>query len=144
MRVVVQRVLSSSVEVNNRQVGKINQGLTLLVGFHQDDTIDKLDKMVRKIVNLRIFDDSNHIMNKSVLDIDGSILSVSQFSLYADTKKGNRPSYKQAMKSEDAVKLYDEFNKRLKEYIEVETGIFGSDMKLNIENDGPITIILEE
>lgn len=144
MKVVIQRVLSSSVEVNHKIVGKIDQGLTLLVGFNKDDDVTKLDKIIHKIINLRIFDDSNHIMNKSVLEVGGKILSVSQFTLYADTKKGNRPSYANAMHREKAIELYDEFNQRLSKYIEVETGIFGSEMKLNIENDGPITIILEE
>lgn len=144
MKVVIQRVLSSSVEVENKIVGKIEKGLTLLVGFKVDDDISKLDKMIKKIINLRIFDDLNGVMNKSVLDIDGKILSVSQFSLYADTKKGNRPSYINAMNRENAIKLYDEFNNKLSKYIEVQTGIFGSDMKLKIENDGPITIIIEE
>lgn len=144
MKVVAMRVLSSSVEVDKKTVGKINQGLALLVGFQIDDNISKLDKMIQKIINLRIFDDCNHIMNQSVLDIGGKILSVSQFTLYADTKKGTRPSYSKAMKKDEAVKLYDEFNRRLGKYIEVETGIFGSNMKLKIENDGPVTIILEE
>lgn len=144
MKVIVQRVLSSSVAVDGKTVGKINQGLTLLVGFHVEDDIAKIDKMIKKIINLRIFNDENHRMNQSVLDIGGKILSISQFTLYADTKKGNRPSYIHAMKSEEAMKLYNEFNDRLSKYIEVETGIFGSNMKLTIENDGPVTIILEE
>lgn len=144
MKVVVQRVLSSSVAVDGKTVGLINQGLTLLVGFHVEDDVAKIDKMIKKIINLRIFDDEDHRMNLSVLDIEGKILSISQFTLYADTKKGNRPSYIHAMKSEEAMKLYNEFNDRLSKYIEVETGIFGSNMKLTIENDGPVTIILEE
>ena len=144
MKVVIQRVLSSSVEVDNKIVGKINEGLTILVGFSKNDTYDKIDKIVNKIIKLRIFDDNNHIMNKSILDIGGSILSISQFTLYANVKKGNRPSYIDAMKSSEAEKLYDYFNNELSKYIEVKQGIFGSNMKLNIENNGPVTIIIEE
>lgn len=144
MKVVIQRVLSSSVEVDNKIVGKINEGLTILVGFSKNDTYEKIDKIVKKIIKLRIFDDNNHIMNKSILDIGGSILSISQFTLYANVKKGNRPSYIDAMKSSEAEKLYDYFNNELSKYIEVKQGIFGSNMKLNIENNGPVTIIIEE
>ena len=144
MKVVIQRVLSSSVEVDNKIVGKINEGLTILVGFSKNDTYEKIDKIVNKILKLRIFDDNNHIMNKSILDIGGSILSISQFTLYANVKKGNRPSYIDAMKSSEAEKLYDYFNNELSKYIEVKQGIFGSNMKLNIENNGPVTIIIEE
>lgn len=144
MKVVVQRVLSSSVEVNHKIVGNIDRGLTLLIGFHKSDDIAKLDKLIQKIIHLRIFDDSNQVMNQSVLDIDGQVLSISQFTLYADTKKGNRPGYSQVMSKDKAVQLYNEFNRRLGKYIEVQTGIFGSNMKLKIENDGPVTIILEE
>lgn len=144
MKVVIQRVLSSSVEVDNKIVGKINEGLTILVGFSKNDTYEKIDKIVNKIIKLRIFDDNNHIMNKSISDIGGSILSISQFTLYANVKKGNRPSYIDAMKSSEAEKLYDYFNNELSKYIEVKQGIFGSNMKLNIENNGPVTIIIEE
>ncbi len=144
MKVVIQRVLSSSVEVDNKIVGKINEGLTILVGFSKNDTYEKIDKIVNKIIKLRIFDDNNHIMNKSILDIGGSILSISQFTLYANVKKGNRPSYIDAMKSSEAEKLYDYFNNELSKYTEVKQGIFGSNMKLNIENNGPVTIIIEE
>ena len=143
MRVVVQRSLESSVLVNNEEVGKINKGLVLLVGFHVNDSLDKIDYMIKKILKLRIFDDDNGVMNKSIIDIKGEILSISQFTLYADTTNGNRPSYINSMKSKDAKKLYNIFNNKLRESIKVETGIFGSDMKLNITNDGPVTIILE-
>ena len=141
MRVVVQRSLESSVLVNNEEVGKINKGLVLLVGFHVNDSLDKIDYMIKKILKLRIFDDDNGVMNKSIIDIKGEILSISQFTLYADTTNG--PSYINAMKSKEAEKLYNIFNNKLRESIKVETGIFGSDMKLNITNDGPVTIILE-
>ncbi len=143
MRVLVQRSLNSSVEVNNEIVGKINYGLVLLVGFSVTDTTKRNRLLNKKILNLRIFNDENQVMNKSILDIDGEILSISQFTLYADTKKGNRPSYLNSMKNDEAKILYDEFNDKLKEYTKVETGIFGADMKVNIINDGPITIILE-
>ena len=143
MRVLVQRSLKSSVSVNNKIVGSIDSGLVLLVGFTDGDNSEKIDYLVKKVLNLRIFDDENGIMNKSVLDVNGSILSISQFTLYADTKKGNRPSYIDALSGDRAIKLYHEFNNKLKEYINVETGIFGADMKVNINNDGPITILLE-
>ena len=144
MRVLVQRSKSSSVLVDDKVVGKIDFGYVLLVGFTDTDTKEKIDKMVRKILHLRIFDDNNGIMNESILDHNGSILLVSQFTLYADAKKGNRPSYIKALNSKDAVKLYDYFNQELGKYIKVETGIFGADMQVNITNDGPITILLEE
>ena len=143
MKVLVQRSLESSVSVNNKVVGSIDKGLVLLVGFTHTDTSYDIDYLVKKVVNLRIFDDENGIMNKSILDVGGSILSVSQFTLYADTKKGNRPSYINAMGGENATKLYDEFNEKLSEFVKVEKGVFGADMKVSITNDGPVTIILE-
>ncbi|MBQ9019232.1 MAG: D-tyrosyl-tRNA(Tyr) deacylase [Bacilli bacterium] len=143
MRILVQRSLDSKVEVNNKVVGKINDGLVLLVGFTDGDTIDSIKYLVNKVINLRIFDDENGVMNKNILEVKGSVLSISQFTLYADTKKGNRPSYIKAMKGEEATKLYDLFNEELKKYVSVETGIFGADMKVSIKNDGPCTILLE-
>ncbi len=144
MRVLVQRSLESSVSVNAKIVGHIDKGLVLFVGFTHNDTIEDIKYLVRKILNLRIFDDTNGVMNKSVIDTCGSILSVSQFTLYASTKKGNRPSYIEALNGNEAIKLYDLFNQELrKNNINVETGIFGSDMKVSITNDGPITILLE-
>lgn len=143
MRIVVQRSLKSSVCVNNDIVGSIDKGLVLLIGFTDGDTSTDIDYMVKKVTNLRIFDDENGIMNKSILDVGGSILSISQFTLYAETKKGNRPSYINAMKGENAIKLYNEFNDKLSEYVGVEKGIFGADMEVSITNDGPVTIILE-
>ena len=144
MKVLIQRSKSSSVLVDEKVVGKIDFGYVLLVGFTDTDTKEKIDKMVRKILHLRIFDDNNGVMNESILDHNGSILLVSQFTLYADAKKGNRPSYIKALNSKDAVKLYDYFNQELGKYIKVETGVFGADMQVNITNDGPITILLEE
>ena len=145
MKVVVQRVKKASVEVNEKIVGKIDNGVLLLVGFTYDDDVEKLKWMARKIVNLRIFDDENGVMNLSLKDVGGSILSVSQFTLYADPKKGNRPSYINALKGEEAVVLYDKFNEILRDDdIKVETGIFGEEMEVNLINDGPITIIVEK
>ena len=143
MRILVQRSLNSSVSVNNEIVGKIQKGLVLFVGFTNNDTEKEIDYLINKVLNLRIFDDENGVMNKSILDVGGEILSISQFTLYADTKKGNRPSYIDAMKNENASILYDLFNNKLKEKINVETGVFGADMKVNIINDGPVTIMLE-
>lgn len=144
MRVVVQRVKSSRVKVNEEIVGSIDKGLLVLVGFTHDDNIDKIKWMVNKIINLRVFDDENGIMNKSVCDIGGSVLSVSQFTLYADSNKGNRPSYINAMNQEEASKLYDIFNKELSDKINTQTGIFRADMQVELINDGPITIIIEK
>ena len=143
MRVLVQRSLTSSVSVNSKVVGSIDKGLVLLVGFTEDDDSTKIDYLVNKVLNLRIFDDEAGVMNKSILDVGGSILSISQFTLYADTKKGNRPSYINALGGDKATLLYDEFNNKLREQIHVETGVFGADMKVNITNDGPVTILLE-
>ena len=143
MRVLVQRSLESSVSVDGKVVGSIDKGLVLLVGFTHDDDSSKIDYLINKVLNLRIFDDEDGVMNKSILDVGGSILSISQFTLYADTKKGNRPSYINAMSGDKSTLLYDEFNKKLKESIHVETGIFGADMKVSITNDGPVTILLE-
>lgn len=143
MKILVQRSLESSVSVNNKTVGKIDKGMVIFVGFSKTDGSSQIDYLINKILNLRIFDDENGIMNKNILDVNGKILSISQFTLYADTRKGNRPSYINSMNHIDAEKLYNEFNQKLSKYITVETGIFRSDMKVNITNDGPITIILE-
>ena len=130
MRVLVQRSGNSSVTIDNEVVGKIDGGLVLFVGFTEGD-------------DLRIFPDENDVMNKSILDYGGSILSISQFTLYADTHKGNRPSYIEALRGEESTKLYDLFNEELRKYVEVETGRFGADMIVNITNIGPTTILLE-
>lgn len=143
MKVVVQRVKRASVEVEKKIVGKINEGFMLLVGFTEGDDYNTILEMVKKIVNLRIMDDEDGVMNKSILDTKGSILSISQFTLYADTKKGNRPSYVNAMKGDKASPLYDLFNEELRKYVPVETGIFGNEMLVSLDNDGPVTIILE-
>ncbi len=145
MKIIVQRCTNAQVTVDNKIVGKIDKGLMLLVGFTHTDNSSNIDYMVDKVLNLRIFDDENGVMNKSLLDVNGSILSISQFTLYADTQKGRRPSYVNALSGDKATKLYDEFNKKIKEKdINIETGIFGADMKVNLTNDGPVTIILEK
>jgi len=143
MRVVVQRSKYSKVEVLGKLVNEIDKGLVLLVSFTQGDDSSNIDKMVRKIGNLRIFDDDAGVMNKSILDVGGSILSISQFTLYGDASKGNRPSYVKALGGSEAIKLYDEFNMKMNEIVETKPGIFGEDMLVSIENDGPITILLE-
>lgn len=144
MRCIVQRVKKASCKVDGKITGEIDYGYMVLVGFTYGDTIDNIKAMVNKIVNLRIMDDENNVMNKSILDINGSILSISQFTLYADTKKGNRPSYIDAMKGEESIKLYDLFNEELRKYVHVETGIFGADMDISLINHGPTTIMLEK
>lgn len=145
MKVVVQRSKKSKVTINNKVNGSINKGYVLLVGFTHSDTTDIVDKMINKILNLRIFEDENDIMNKSLLDINGNILSISQFTLYGDASKGRRPSYIKALGGDKAIVLYDEFNNKLREKgIEVGTGIFGADMKVSLINDGPVTILLEK
>lgn len=143
MKVIVQRSNNSNVLVDKKQVGAINKGMVLLVGFNINDTIKDIEYIVNKVLNLRIFDDEKGIMNLSIKDIKGEILSISQFTLYGDTTKGNRPSYQDAMKGDKAIELYNEFNLKLKEYVKVEEGIFGAEMLLNIQNDGPVTIIID-
>lgn len=144
MRVIVQRVIESKVVVDEKIVSEIKNGLLLLVGIEYEDTKDDIEYLTNKISQLRIFDDENGIMNKSLLDTKGSILSISQFTLYADTRKGRRPSYVKALGGDSAIKLYDEFNNILKDNnINVQTGKFGADMKVCFTNDGPVTIILD-
>ena len=143
MRVLVQRSGKAKVEVDGKITGSIDRGLMLLVGFTEGDSIKEIEYLARKVVNLRIFDDENGVMNKSILDVGGSVLSVSQFTLYADTTKGNRPSYINALGGEEAIKLYEAFNKELEKYVEVGTGVFGAEMQVSFTNDGPITIMLE-
>lgn len=143
MKVVIQRALASSVEVDNKLINKIEKGMVILVGVNVEDTSEDVDYLVRKTLNLRIFDDENGVMNKSILDVGGEILSMSQFTLQASTKDGNRPSYINAMKGEEAVKLYEEYNKKLNEKVKTYPGVFGAEMKVSITNDGPITIIID-
>lgn len=143
MRIVVQRSKEASCTVAGKVIGKISHGLVLLVGFTEGDSKEQIDYLVKKVLNLRIFDDENGIMNKSILDVGGEILSISQFTLYGDASKGNRPSYIKALNGEEAIKLYDLFNQSLEEQIHVETGKFGAEMEIQLVNDGPITILLE-
>lgn len=143
MRILVQRSLQSNVKVLDKVIGQINHGAVLLVSFTVNDDISDIDYLINKVINLRIFNDENGIMNKSLLETAGEILSISQFTLYADTKKGNRPSYAKALNSIKASELYKIFNEKLSKYVKVETGLFGADMLLDIQNDGPVTILLE-
>lgn len=143
MRVLVQRSKKSSVKVDNKVVGQISKGMVLFVGFTTGDSEENIDYIIQKILKLRIFDDDNNVMNRNILETNGEILSISQFTLYADTKKGNRPSYIKALNSKEASILYQKFNEKLSKYIKVETGIFQSEMEVSITNDGPITIMLE-
>ena len=145
MTVVVQKVLNASVVVNKEEVGKINSGLLIFVGFTHNDNISNIKYIVNKIVNLRIFEDYNNVMNLSAKELNKELLVVSQFTLYADTSKGNRPSYINSLKHEEASVLYNLFVEELKKSnLKVETGIFRSDMKVNLINDGPTTIIIEK
>ncbi len=144
MKVILQRSLESNVTVNGEIVGSIDKGLVILVGFTYNDTEVEIDYLINKIINLRIFDDENGVMNKSLLDINGSILSISQFTLYANTKKGRRPSYVDALEPMEANSLYNLFNLKLRDLnIHVEEGVFGAEMIVNITNDGPVTIVME-
>lgn len=141
MRAIVQRSQESSVTVLGKMVGSIKSGLVVLVGFTQDDTIKDIEYIVDKIINLRIFDGTPEL---SVKDLNGEILAISQFTLYANAKKGRRPSYIEALKNTEAIELYNIFIDKLKESnLKIATGIFGADMLVNIKNDGPFTIILD-
>ncbi len=143
MRVVLQRCKHASCTVDKKLISEIDHGLTLLVGFTENDSEKDIDAIINKIIHLRIFTDENGLMNKSVLETNGSILSISQFTLFADTKKGNRPSFARALKREEAELLYQKFNQKLNEWIPTKTGIFGADMLIQLENDGPVTILLD-
>ena len=143
MKLVVQRVTSASVEVDNEIIGEIQEGLMVLVGFGQNDTVREADYLAGKLAKLRIFEDENGRMNKSVKDIGGKLLLVPQFTLYAHTKK-NRPSFHKALSPDKATELFDYFTEKCRELIEVETGEFGAFMKVNLLNNGPVTILLEK
>lgn len=145
MKIVLQRVSEASVEVNNIQVAKIEAGLLVLVGIEDADNQDDIDWLVSKIINLRIFGDENDVMNLSVKDIDGDIIVVSQFTLHALTKKGNRPSYIKASKPEIAIPLYENFVQKMRFELgkPIQTGVFGADMKVSLINDGPVTIVID-
>ena len=144
MKVLLQRSLHSSVSIDGNIVGKIEKGLVIFVGFTKGDSVSDIDYLLNKVLHLRIFDDENGVMNRSLFDIEGEVLSISQFTLYADTEKGRRPSYAASLKGEEAEPLYHLWNQKIKETLgHIETGVFGSDMLVTIENDGPVTIMLE-
>lgn len=145
MKVVIQRVLEASVTINNKVVASINNGLLVLLGIVDDDSQEDINWLCNKIANLRIFGDENDVMNNSILEIKGDVIVVSQFTLHANTKKGNRPSYIKAAKPEVAIPLYESFIKQLEVNLDksVQTGEFGADMKVQLINDGPVTIIID-
>jgi D-tyrosyl-tRNA(Tyr) deacylase len=145
MKIVLQRVSSASVTIDNKIVADIQKGLLVLVGIEDADTQVDIDWLVGKIVNIRIFDDANHVMNLSVKDLNGEIIVVSQFTLHASTKKGNRPSYLKASKPEIAIPLYENFVTQMGKELgkKVQTGVFGADMKVLLLNDGPVTILID-
>lgn len=145
MRIVIQRCYDASVSVNGQIVGKINKGIMILVGFTKSDNEQILNKMAYKTANMRIFEDENSKMNKNLKAINGDVLSISQFTLYANNKNGHRPSFTEALDFDNAYNLYNKFNEILeKEYgLKVEKGTFGADMKVTFTNDGPVTIILD-
>jgi D-tyrosyl-tRNA(Tyr) deacylase len=144
MKIVIQRTKEASVSIEGMIMGEITHGLVLLVGIEEEDQQEDIDYLVRKISNMRIFEDSQGKMNLSIEDVGGEILSISQFTLYADTKKGNRPSFTKAAKPKTAIPIYDAFNAQLKATgLTVQTGIFGADMQVSLLNDGPVTIIID-
>ena len=144
MRAIVQRSLEASCVVDGNVVGKIDKGFMILVGFTHSDTLEEIKLLTRKIAGLRVFEDECGKLNKSIKDVNGSILAISQFTLYADCKKGNRPSFTEAMYYEKANDMFNIFVEELRQYdINVETGVFGADMKIKFTNDGPVTIILD-
>lgn len=144
MRAVIQRVSQASVKVDGQIVGQIQKGFMVLLGVHQEDTLEDVAYLAKKIAKLRVFEDENGKMNAALADVKGSILSISQFTLHAETKKGNRPSFIQAARPELAIPLYEAFNQALiDQAIPVQTGIFGADMKCELINDGPVTIVMD-
>ncbi|MFP1649446.1 D-aminoacyl-tRNA deacylase [Enterococcus mundtii] len=144
MRAVIQRVSQAAVSINEREVGRIDHGLLILLGVHDTDTQTDVDYLIKKIAQMRIFEDEQGKMNLSIEDVKGALLSISQFTLFADTKKGNRPSFIAAARPETAIPLYEAFNDGLRQRgITVETGEFGADMAVSLVNDGPVTIIID-
>lgn len=144
MRVVIQRVSASSVKVDERTVGEIAAGFMLLIGVDEEDETDDADWLVQKILNLRVFGDEEGKMNRSIIDIKGEILCISQFTLIADYKKGNRPSFIKAAKPDKAIPLFEYFKNEIsKSGLKTESGIFGADMKVSLVNDGPVTILMD-
>lgn len=144
MRVVIQRVSKASVIADGKENGEIGRGFMLLVGVEEEDSTEDVDYLTRKIANMRIFEDDEGKMNLSLKEVDGEILSISQFTLHANTKKGNRPSFIDAANPEQADELYEELNNNLRqEGLTVETGVFGADMDVSLVNDGPVTILVD-
>jgi len=145
MKVVIQRVSETSVTIEGNIVSSIKKGLLVLLGIVNEDTQEDINWLCNKISNLRIFEDENNVMNKSLLDVNGDVIVVSQFTLHANTKKGNRPSYIKAAKPDIAIPLYEDFVKQLEQHLgkQVKTGKFGADMKVQLLNDGPVTIIID-
>lgn len=144
MRAVVQRSYEASVKVDDKTIGEIDWGMVVLLGVKDNDTEEDLKYILRKVLNLRIFDDENGVMNKSILDVGGSILLISQFTLYGDVRKGNRPSYSNAAGFEEGKALYEKMIKEIeKSDIKVETGSYGADMEVSLINNGPVTILLD-
>ena len=144
MKVVVQKCTSSSVSVDGKEISKIGKGLMVLVGFTHTDTEKEIEYLANKVVNLRVFEDENRVMNRSVIDEHGEILCISQFTLYGDASHGNRPSYISAMPGDKSSPLYDLFCEKLNRFVQTKKGIFGADMKVSLINDGPTTIIIEK
>ena len=145
MKAVIQRVENASVTIGEKIIAKIDMGMLILLGISVDDDDKSIAWLTKKIANLRIFGDENGKMNRSIKDVNGNILLVSQFTLYANTQRGNRPDFLQAAKPDKAIPLYEKFIESLKSYdIDVKTGVFGADMKVSLINDGPVTIILEK
>jgi D-tyrosyl-tRNA(Tyr) deacylase len=145
MKIVLQRVASASVTVNMQQIASIANGMLILLGIVADDTQEDIDWLAKKTANLRIFNDENNVMNKSIIDVDVDVIVVSQFTLHASTKKGNRPSYIKAAKPDVAIPLYKQFVSQLEKELgkKVQTGQFGADMQVALSNDGPVTIIID-
>lgn len=144
MKVVIQRVSEASVTVNQEEISRISSGFLLLIGVSEEDTQEDADWLVKKVVQLRVFSDDSGKMNRSIQDIQGEILCVSQFTLFADYKKGNRPSFIKAAKSDIAIPLFEYFKAQISKYqIPVKSGVFGADMKVSILNDGPVTILMD-
>jgi len=145
MRVIIQRVTSASCKVDHQLTGQITSGLLVLLGIEDEDTKDDLEWLAQKIVNMRIFGDENDLMNKSLIDIDGNILLISQFTLFAATKKGNRPGFTRAAKPDKAIPMYEGMIQQLSLLLnkEIACGIFGADMKIELLNDGPVTIVMD-
>lgn len=143
MRCVIQKVLSSQVDVDGKQVNAIQKGYMILVGITHSDTEEILDKMVAKITKLRIFEDENNKLNKSIIDVQGEVLAISQFTLYANAKKGNRPDFLQSARFEQANTLYQLFLEKMNTHVPTKGGVFGGDMQVSLINDGPVTILLD-